>query len=59
MSWGGRGFRKVLLTADNLSCPAAAAAFGLRPLPEKIAKGAGGQLISKPGKPCLVFRATS
>ncbi|MBC7323939.1 MAG: DUF169 domain-containing protein, partial [Moorella sp. (in: Bacteria)] len=27
---------KVLLTPENLSCPAAAAAFGFRPLPEKI-----------------------
>lgn len=30
---------KVLLTPENLSCPAAAAAFGFRPLPEKISSG--------------------
>jgi len=30
---------RVLLTAENLSCPAASAAFGFRPLPEKISSG--------------------
>lgn len=34
----GRG-RKVLLTADNITCPAAAAAFGFKPLPPKLASG--------------------
>ncbi len=31
----------VLLTADNLSCPAAASAFGFRPLPEMLKSGKG------------------
>ena len=31
--------RSVTLTRDSISCPAAAAAFGLLPLPEKIGKG--------------------
>jgi len=30
---------KRLLTADNVSCPAVAAAFGLKPLPEKLSSG--------------------
>lgn len=30
---------EILLTSENLSCPAAAAAFGFRPLPEKISGG--------------------
>lgn len=34
----GRG-QKVILTAENLACPAAAAAFGFRPLPPKLASG--------------------
>lgn len=29
----------MLLTADNISCPAAAAAFGFKPLPPKLASG--------------------
>jgi len=33
-----RGAR-VLLTPENVSCPAAAAAFGLKPLPPKLASG--------------------
>ena len=31
----------VLLTGDQLACPAAAAAFGLRPLPEGLVNGKG------------------
>jgi len=31
--------RKVLLTAENIACPAAAAAFGFKPLPPKLASG--------------------
>lgn len=30
---------EVLLTAENIACPAAAAAFGFKPLPPKIAEG--------------------
>lgn len=30
---------KRLLSAENISCPAAAAAFGFKPLPEKLASG--------------------
>jgi uncharacterized protein (DUF169 family) len=30
---------KALLTPDNISCPAAAAAFGFKPLPEKLETG--------------------
>jgi uncharacterized protein (DUF169 family) len=33
--------QKVLLTADGLNCPAAAAAFGFRPLPEPLKTGKG------------------
>jgi uncharacterized protein (DUF169 family) len=31
--------RKVILTAENIACPAAAAAFGFKPLPPKLASG--------------------
>jgi len=31
--------RKVVLTADNIACPAAAAVFGFKPLPPKLASG--------------------
>lgn len=31
----------ILLTAEDLTCPAAAAAFGFRPLPEGLANGKG------------------
>lgn len=31
--------RKVLLTPENISCPASAAAFGFKPLPPKLASG--------------------
>lgn len=34
--WTGK---KVLITAENISCPASAAAFGLKPLPEMLAPG--------------------
>lgn len=30
---------EVVLTAENIACPAAAAAFGFKPLPERIAEG--------------------
>lgn len=30
---------EVVLTAENIACPAAAATFGFKPLPEKIAEG--------------------
>lgn len=33
--------RKVFLTAEGLACPAAAAAFGFRPLPESLKTGKG------------------
>lgn len=33
--------RKVFLNADGLACPAAAAAFGFRPLPEPLKTGRG------------------
>ncbi len=33
--------RKVFLNADGLACPAAAAAFGFRPLPEPLKTGKG------------------
>lgn len=32
---------RVLVTGEGLACPAAAAAFGFRPLPEKLATGEG------------------
>ena len=31
--------QQILLTQENITCPAAAAAFGFRPLPEKLAGG--------------------
>lgn len=31
--------QKVILTAENIACPAAAAAFGFKPLPPKLASG--------------------
>ncbi len=31
--------RKVLLSGENITCPAAAAGFGFKPLPEKLARG--------------------
>lgn len=34
----GKG-EKIMITADNISCPASAAAFGLKPLPEKLSSG--------------------
>ncbi len=33
--------RRVLVTGAGLTCPAAAAAFGFRPLPDKLASGEG------------------
>lgn len=30
---------KIMLTAENISCPASAAAFGLKPLPEMLSTG--------------------
>lgn len=30
---------EAVLTVENIACPAAAAAFGFKPLPEKIAEG--------------------
>jgi uncharacterized protein (DUF169 family) len=36
---GARQGKKYLITADNLSCPAAAAAFGFSPLPPKLVSG--------------------
>jgi uncharacterized protein (DUF169 family) len=33
--------QRVLVTGEGLTCPAAAAAFGFRPLPEKLATGEG------------------
>jgi len=32
---------RVLVTAEGLNCPAAASAFGFRPLPDKLASGEG------------------
>ena len=36
-----RGGQSVLLDAEGISCPAAAAAFGFRPLPENLQNGRG------------------
>ncbi|MBN1453604.1 MAG: DUF169 domain-containing protein [Anaerolineales bacterium] len=36
-----RGDESVLLDAEGISCPAAAAAFGFRPLPENLENGRG------------------
>jgi uncharacterized protein (DUF169 family) len=36
---GARQGKKCLITGDNLSCPAAAAAFGFSPLPPKLVSG--------------------
>ncbi len=33
--------QRVLVTSEGLNCPAAAAAFGFRPLPDKLATGEG------------------
>ncbi|AKB68216.1 DUF169 domain-containing protein [Methanosarcina mazei] len=41
----GKG-EKVLITAKNISCPASAAAFGLKPLPEVLSSG---QMLFKLG----------
>ncbi|OPY25571.1 MAG: hypothetical protein A4E23_00042 [Methanomethylovorans sp. PtaU1.Bin073] len=41
----GKG-EKVLITADNITCPASAAAFGLKPLPEMLSSG---QMMFKMG----------
>lgn len=34
----GRG-EKIMVTADNIACPASAAAFGLKPLPDMLSSG--------------------
>lgn len=34
----GKG-EKIMITADNIACPASAAAFGLKPLPEMLSSG--------------------
>lgn len=34
----GKG-EKIMLTAENIACPASAAAFGLKPLPEMLSSG--------------------
>jgi len=34
----GKG-EKIMITADNINCPASAAAFGFKPLPEKLSSG--------------------
>jgi len=34
----GKG-EKIVITADNIACPASAAAFGLKPLPEMLSSG--------------------
>jgi len=41
----GQG-EQVLITAENISCPASAAAFGLKPLPEMLSSG---QMLFKMG----------
>ncbi|MDW7731793.1 MAG: DUF169 domain-containing protein [Methanolobus sp.] len=41
----GKG-EKVLITADNITCPASATAFGLKPLPEMLSSG---QMMFKMG----------
>jgi uncharacterized protein (DUF169 family) len=48
----------VLLTADELACPAAAAAFGLRPLPPGLASGkglVGFGIVAEPGTGRTMF----
>lgn len=47
-----RGGKEVVLTPENISCPAAAAAFGFKPLPDKITQGemlANLGLFAEPG----------
>ena len=49
----------VLLTGDQLACPAAAAAFGLRPLPEGLVNGkglAGFGIVQDPATGARMFR---
>lgn len=40
LMWARRG-ENLLVTGESLSCPAGAAAFGFRPLPEGLARGTG------------------